>query len=208
VVDEHVAAGRERVDQCPDELGGAFGVEDVVDDAAQQQPDRLVPVQLRADCGIADDARGVEQVTAHDERAVVVGEQRAGVRQHHGVVVQVHDAGRRVDPLGDLVDVVRGGQARADIKQLRDADLADQVAHHPAEHGALRLHAGLNLRERGDDLVAERAVGGEIVLTAEQIVVDPRHVRTGRVKPPGGTLTSCHQRIVLINRACVRRPSG
>ena len=197
-MDEHVAAGRERVDQRLNELGGAFGVEDVVDDAAQQQSDRLVPVQLRADHRVTDDARGVEQVAAHDERAVVVGEQRPGVRQHHGVVVQVYDAGLRVDSLGDLVDVVRGRQARADIKQLRDAGLADQVAHHPAEHGALRLHADLDLRERGDDLVAERAIGREIVFAAEQVVVHPRHVRPRWVEPPGRNVTSSHQRIVPI----------
>ena len=83
---------------------------------------------------------------------------------------------------------------------------ADQVAHHAAEHGKLRPHADLDFRERCDDLVAERPVGGEMVLTAEQVVVDPRHVRTGRIKPPGGNFTSCHRRIVPIRPACVRRP--
>jgi hypothetical protein len=105
------------------------------------------------------------------------------------------------------MDVVRGRQAGTDVKQLRDAGLADQVAHHAAEHGTLRLHADLDFRDRRDDLVAERPVGGEIVLTAEQVVIDPRHVRTGRIKPPGGNFTSCHRRIVPIRPACVRRPS-
>jgi hypothetical protein len=75
VVDEHVAAGRERVDQSLDEFGWAFGVEDVVHDAAQQQSDRPVPVQLGADHGVSEDPRGIEEIALHDERDRVVGEQ-------------------------------------------------------------------------------------------------------------------------------------
>ena len=57
--------------------------------------------------------------------------------QDDRVVVDVHDAGGRVEALGYLVDVFGGRQARADVDELPDARLFDQVPDHPAEDRAL-----------------------------------------------------------------------
>jgi hypothetical protein len=73
VVNEDVAARRERVDERSDKGGRIFGVHDIVHDAAQQQPDRRGPVQVSADSGILQDARGEEQVAAGYERGHAVG---------------------------------------------------------------------------------------------------------------------------------------
>ena len=77
---------------------------------------------------------------------------------------------------------LRSGVSGADVKELPHSGLADQVTDHTAKHGALRLDAGLDLGQAGDDLVADRAVGGEVVFPAEQVVVDPGRVRPRRVE--------------------------
>ena len=48
------------------------------------------------------------------------GEQGPGVGEHERVVVDVDDPGGRGDALRDLVHVVRGRQAGADVEELRD----------------------------------------------------------------------------------------
>jgi hypothetical protein len=45
-------------------------------------------------------------------------------RQHDRVVVEIDHTGRRLDLLGDLVHVLRGGQARPDVQELPEAGLA------------------------------------------------------------------------------------
>jgi hypothetical protein len=112
-----------------------------------------------------------------DERRLVVGEQRPGVAQHDRVVVDVDHAGGGLDLLGDLVHVLRGGQAGTDVEQLPDARLADQVADHAPEDVPLGAHAHLYRGQRRDHLLGDGAVGGEVVLAAEKVVVDPGDVR-------------------------------
>jgi hypothetical protein len=143
-----------------------FLVQDVVQDAAEQQPDRLIPVQVLAYRGIGEDSRGIAQVALDGEGHLVVGEQGLGVGQHHRVVVEVDHPGGRVDPVGDLVHVLRDRQARTDVEQLPDARLADQEADHPAEQVALGAHAHLDRGQLGDDPLGDGPVGGEIVLAA------------------------------------------
>jgi hypothetical protein len=108
-----------------------------VQDAAEQQPDRLVPVQVLAHAGIGQEAGRIPEVPAHGEGHLVVGEQRLGVGEHDGVVVEVDHAGGRVDPVGDLVHVLRGRQPGADVQELPQASLADQVPDHAAEQVTL-----------------------------------------------------------------------
>jgi len=52
---------------------------------------------------------------------VRAGQQRAGVRDHHRVPVDVGHPAVRVSGLGELVGVLRGGQPAADVDELPDA---------------------------------------------------------------------------------------
>ncbi|GGP03251.1 hypothetical protein GCM10012278_13720 [Nonomuraea glycinis] len=52
------------------------------------------------------------------------------------VIVDIDDMRRRVDPLGHLMGVARGGDPGADVQELRDALLGD-VADRPAEERAV-----------------------------------------------------------------------
>ena len=61
------------------------------------------------------------------------GQQGAGVRKHERIVVGIDDPRRGSGPLGELVGVVDGRQARADVQELADPRLKGQVAHGPGQ---------------------------------------------------------------------------
>jgi hypothetical protein len=65
--------------------------------------------------------------------------------------------GARIGPY-----VLRGGQARADVEQLPDPGLPDQVANDPAEQVTLGPHADLNRGQRGDQLIVSEAPLGDL----------------------------------------------
>src|SRR5262245_23096343 len=117
------------------------------------------------------------------------GEQGTGVRQDNGVVVHIHHAGLRIHhaglrrrPLGDLVGVVRGRPPRADVGELPDSRLPDQVPDGPAEERRLGADAGQDGRVRGDHLLGGFPVGRVVVPAAEPEVIDPRDVRHAGVE--------------------------
>jgi hypothetical protein len=53
--------------------------------------------------------------------------------QDQGVIVDIDDPALRGDPLRDLVGVVDSGQTRADVDDLSDPGLGDQVGDDPAQ---------------------------------------------------------------------------
>ena len=125
------------------------------------------------------------------------GHQRAGVRKHDRVVVDVQDPALRRDALGDLVHVVQRRDPGADVEELADAGLADEVVDRPDEEDPLRAHHGPDRRDLRRQRLGDRPVGGEVVLAAEPVVVDPGRLRHRRVD----------LRVVLLRtaRLCVLR---
>ena len=124
------------------------------------------------------------------------GEQGAGVHQHHGVVVDVDDLGVRSHPLGDLVGVVGGGQAGADVQELTDARLTGQVPDRADQEGPRGASVLDDRRERLENLVADLAVDVEVVFAAQPVVPDPGRlghvgVDLGRDLAGGGRVV-CH----------------
>jgi hypothetical protein len=80
--------------------------------------------------GGRQDLVGVAQVGVDVGRDPLrgAGKQGAGMGQYQGIVVDIDDPGVGGDPLGDLVGVVGGGQAGADVQELADLRLTGQVA--------------------------------------------------------------------------------
>jgi hypothetical protein len=101
----------------------------------------------------------------------------SGVGEHERVVVDVDDAALRRHRLRHLVGVVGGGQAGPDVEELPHPGLAGQVAHRSREVGATQPRILGELRLTDENLLADRAVDGEVVLAAQQEVPDPRGVR-------------------------------
>jgi hypothetical protein len=104
---------------------------------------------------------------------------------HHRVVVDVDDPALRRRVLGDLVGVVRRREAGPDIQELPHAHVERQVADRPAEKSAVRARGlaqhGISLQHK----LGGFAVGGEIVLAAQPVVVNPRRVRFPHVQAWG-----------------------
>jgi hypothetical protein len=128
---------------------------------------------------VADDGGGVDAV-----------QHVPGVRDDHGVVVDVHHpAARRGPPLAarphDVVHAVHGGQPGADLEELPDSQVTRQVARGaPEEAPVLQRGAAHHvLTERFERPQCGLPIGREVVLTAEHVVVHPRNIWFLRPKP-------------------------
>ena len=111
VMNEDVASGRQTAVQRFHQLNRVLLVEDVVHDAAQQQADRLLEVQVLAHLGVPENGRRLQEITLHDDGRGAAGQQRTGVGENDGVVVDIDHAGGLVEALGYLVDIFGGRQA-------------------------------------------------------------------------------------------------
>lgn len=74
------------------------------------------------------------------------------------------------------------GDARADVEELAHPGLARQVADHPSQEGAVRPGQVNKGREGGNRLLGGLAVGGEVVLSSQPVVIHPGLVRNAGVK--------------------------
>ena len=120
-----------------------------------------------------------------DDRSTVTRGQGLRVSQHRRVVVHVNDPGVRRDCLGDLVHVPVGGQPGAEVEELPDARLGGQEPDRAAEERPVGPgHLG-ELGGHFHHLAGGSPVGGEVVLPAEQVVIDPGRGRDRRVDPRG-----------------------
>ena len=98
-----------------------------------------------------------------------------------GVVVGVDRTALRGDALCDLVGVLFGGDPGADLEELADAGLPSQIAHGTGVEGLVVLHRGSGVVEttgaRRSGEVGDLAVGGEVVVSAADLVIHPSRVR-------------------------------
>jgi hypothetical protein len=92
------------------------------------------------------------------------------------VVVDVDDPRVGGGLLGDLVRVVRRGDAGADVEELADPGLLGQVADGAGEEPPVRLDPPAQAGGDGQDAFGGFAVGREIVLAAQPVVVDAGRV--------------------------------
>jgi len=176
-----VASRRHRRLEPTDDQVRVVVVHDQVHDRDQHDGHRTGEVERPG--RRAQDLVGLAQVrvdVVHRAR-YRAGQQHAGVLQHHRVVVHVHDAGVRRHRLGHLVGVVRRGDAGADVEELGDPGLGREEAHGPGQERPVGPDRRDDARIGGHDRIAGRAVGGEVVLAAEPVIVHAGAVRHGRV---------------------------
>jgi len=176
----HEAARRELLLVPGHDAVRVLGVEHVVDDRVEYQADRLAEVKQAAHLGRGKQRVRRPDVGEHDDRRGVVGEQRLAVQGDARVVVNVGHARGRVDRLGDLVCVLHRGQAGAEVEELLDA-LQRHVPDGAAERGPVEPRAAAAVTHGRDRLGGDGAVDREVVLSAEDRVVDPGHARLGGV---------------------------
>jgi hypothetical protein len=125
---------------------------------------------------------GFAQVAVdHGDQGVLTGQQRAAVGQHHGVTVDVGDPGELVVAVGDVVDVVLGGQPGPDVDELVDVLFLGEELDSAGEEIPVLPCRARNLRSGGEHLLGSDPVDGEVVLSAQVVVEHPRHIRCPRV---------------------------
>jgi hypothetical protein len=73
--------------------------------------------------------------------------------------------------------VVGGGNAGADVEELADAGLAGQIPHRPGQERAVPTHALYHVRVFPHGGLGSCPVGGEVVLSAEPVVIDAGDMR-------------------------------
>ena len=179
--DGHEAARRARRHQMTDDVAD-LGVRDELQHGQQHDRDRLGEVQRPGRVGqdlLRVPQVGVE-VVAGALRAAL--QERLGVRQHDGVVVDVDDPAVRRGALGDLVGVVRGRDPGADVEELPDPRLGGQEAHRPGQERAVGPHREHQVRVGLQRPLAECPVRREVVLAAQPVVVHAGDVRHADVK--------------------------
>jgi pimeloyl-ACP methyl ester carboxylesterase len=174
-----VATGGQPVNQVLDQGIRIVGVGDEVQHRKQEQPHRLAQVQ-----GLAHRRRPKDRVEVAEIGVEVpalplwlAGEQGTSVCQHDGVVVDVDDPALRRDRLGDLVHVGVGRQPGTDVEELPDSRLGRQVPDRSREKAPVLYRRGPDLGVGLEARLGDGAIRREVVLPAEQEVIDPRRVR-------------------------------
>ena len=177
---QEIAAGHDRVQQGPDDRSGLVVVQHEVQDAQHDERDRLAEVErgLRG----PHDGGGLVRVgvdVAGDRRRGA-GQERAGVGQDDRVVVDIHHPRVRPDGRGDLMGVLRGGQARADVQELPHPGTGHETDRAAEERpvGPGHLH---DARMHRAHMLSGRLVDPEVVLAAQPVVPHPRVVSDARV---------------------------
>jgi hypothetical protein len=98
------------------------------------------------------------------------------VREDEWIIVDVDHAGLAVDSLSDLVRIVGGGQAGADIQESADSR-ADKVGDRAHEELALFLRHLHDGRELLADLITDHSIDFKVVAAAQDVIPDPRAAR-------------------------------
>jgi len=128
---EHeVAAGCQRVHERRCNVSSGVGIEEV-QDQTQDQGNRLAGMNQVEHGRIRKDADRVAHVASYGVH-IAVFEQRFGVRQHHGVIVNIHHPAGWFMLLRNLVGVLRGWQAGTNVEKLPDATTR-QPRHGPTQ---------------------------------------------------------------------------
>jgi hypothetical protein len=74
-----------------------------------------------------------------------------------------------------------GRQAPAEVDELPDACLVGEVADDAADEGPVIPDDSCHIRHRRDKLLRRLPVDGEIVLAAEQVIINPGDIRPGDI---------------------------
>ena len=121
-------------------------------------------------------------------RALPTAAELAGVQQDDGVVIDVDNARVRCRRVHDLVRVVRGRDAGADIEELPDAGLGGEEPGHPGKERPIGPDRLDDSRISGDHRVAGRPVGGALS-TGSLVETEAGASPTTRALAPSAALT-------------------
>jgi hypothetical protein len=177
-----VASGRHGVHQFRHDLIRIVVVSDRVQD--RDQHDRHRPREVQRPRRLLQDRVSIAQIGVQvvDQALVAAGQQDPRVGEHDRVIIHVDHARLRRRRLSDLVRVVRGRDAGAEIKELPDARAGGQLAHRPGQKLPVSPRARDHPRVGGGRFLGRLPVGGKVVRAAQPVIVDPGLVRDADIK--------------------------
>src|SRR6266511_223950 len=177
-----MAARRHRLAEARDDAGRILRVGDEVQHRSEHHGDWLGGVGLLMTLYVVEHLIGPTDVALDEGHLVGGGQQGVDVHLHDRVAVDVDDLGGRVHGVDHLVHAGRGGNPGAEVDDLPDPLLGEEPhraqrkrAVGPGEQALVRY----DHEEQVCDLPAYRAV----LLAGQQVVIDPRRTRYGRVDP-------------------------
>jgi hypothetical protein len=183
VGDGKVTARREVIAVLGDNLMRLLLIRHEVQGARAQHPYRLGKVEPGEHLRVPEDLGRMAQVAEREADFIARPEQCLAMRAGHRVIVDVYHPRVRRDRLRQLVHAVLGGKASPEVEELADARRASQEADHAADEQPVVAYGARDVRERGEQLLRSLPVGGEVVLAAKEVVVDPGDVRHRRINP-------------------------
>jgi len=193
-----VASGGHRGHQPAHDAVRVVGVDDQMHDGDQHVGHRAGEVQ-RPGRLFEDLLRGAQvRVDVVGDTLRGAGKQRPGVGEHDRVVVHVDHAAVGRHCLRHLVGVVRRRDPGADVEELPDPGLGGEEPHDPGQERPVGPHRHDDPRIGRDHRVTGGAVGREVILAAQPVVMHPGAVGHlgvkglpvvgGDVGPPGARL--------------------
>ena len=150
-----------------------------------------------------NDLAGLAQITQHELGSMIGGQQRPRMRGHHLVVVDVDNPRVRIDRLRDLVNVLPGRQACAQIEELVHPRLGDGP-HHPLHERAIGASILPNAGLLSEKFFGQLPVSRVIILAAKQIVVYPGNIGPSRIDCRGNVIS--HAQKIAHDRNTTRGP--
>ena len=177
MADGQVAASCDVVAVLGDDPVRVFLIRDEMQDVRAHHRYRLRQIKQAEKFRALQDHGRLAQVGVHHGDLLALDEQRLTMGPDHRVVVDVDHPRVRSDPLGHLVHVGLSGKTAAKVDELPDACFLSEKADRPADERPVIPHYPRHVRQGQDKLLGRLAVNGEIVLAAEQVIVDPGDVR-------------------------------
>jgi hypothetical protein len=194
--DDEMTAGWHGVAERGHGTGRVLVVTDVVQDRQEQEPDRLPEIDELPDNRMIHDLRRPAHVAGDDLGGAGISQQGLPV----GVDVR------------DLVHVARRGQARANVEDLGDSRLGDQVPDRPSQEGPVGPRGGRCVGCYAQRKLDDLPVGCEIILSAEEGVINTGDVgrlgvyaRWRILSLAAGTILSGHRGLHNVQKATPRR---
>jgi hypothetical protein len=118
----------------------------------------------------------VDHVGQHHIDPMVGLQHQFAVRHRDRIDVDVDHPAFRNHPLGDLMHVAHGGNARPEVQKLTDS-LFGTEPNRSAEERPVLLRRPLRLRYHLDQPVGQLPIRRKVARAAKEIVIDPREIR-------------------------------
>ena len=124
----------------------------------QHHRDRLTQINHGLHIRVIQDARRIPHIPLDRPHPGTPAQQRPRVRYHHGVVIDIHHPGPRLQLMRHLMDMAGRRKPRADINELPDARLGSEKPDGADQETPVRPRRGPRTRYHGEQALSDLPV--------------------------------------------------